>query len=60
MTVTAKEQRLLDASDVTARQLHQALQIVAREVGDDRAATDGALVGAVLLALSEHYRQAAK
>ena len=60
MTATAKEQRLLDASEVTARQLHQALAIVAKEAGEERAATDGALVGAVLLALSEHYRQAAK
>ena len=60
MTSTAKEQRLLDASEVTARQLHQAIQIVEKEVGTDRAASDGALVGAVLLVLSEHYRQAAK
>jgi hypothetical protein len=48
--------RLNKAAELTASQLQRALEIVESAIGIDRARTDGALVGAVLVALSANYR----
>ena len=48
MATTAKDDALLKAADLTAKQLQHALEIVESKVGRERAHLDGALVGAVL------------
>lgn len=56
----SKESELLRATDLTAVQLQQALEIVEAKVGKERVARDGALVGAVLEALATNYRLATR
>jgi hypothetical protein len=51
------EQYMLHAAELTAKQLQQAIEIVASRLGEGRAQTDGALVGAVLLVLADNFRQ---
>ena len=41
MATTAKDEALLKAADLTAKQLQQAIEIVEGRVGNDRAQTDG-------------------
>ena len=53
---TATDDALLKAADLTARQLQQALEIVEGKLGSERAQSDGALVGSVLVALVTNYR----
>ncbi|MGZ5276356.1 MAG: hypothetical protein ACXWCU_10585 [Caldimonas sp.] len=48
------------AAELTARQLQQAIDVVAGKLGADRAQQDGALVGAVLAALADNYREKTK
>jgi DNA polymerase III alpha subunit len=48
MATTAKDEALIKAADLTAKQLQQAIDIVEGKVGKERAESDGALVGAVL------------
>jgi len=53
---TAKDDALLKAADLTARQLEQAIEIVEGKLGAERAQEEGALIGLVLAALVENYR----
>ena len=53
---SATDDALLKAADLTARQLQQALEIVEGKLGSERAQSDGALVGAVLVALVTNYQ----
>ena len=57
---TTNDEALRRASDLTARQLQQALEIAEGKVGRERAASDGVLVGAVLEVLATNYRTAAR
>jgi hypothetical protein len=56
MATTAKDDALLKAADLTAKQLQQAIEIVEGNLGKERAESDGALVGAVLDVLATNYR----
>jgi len=60
MATTAKDDALLKAADLTAKQLQHALEIVESKVGRERAHLDGALVGAVLGVLATNYRHATR
>ena len=60
MATTPKDEALLKAADLTARQLQQAIEIVEGKVGKERAESDGALVGAVLEVLATNYRHATR
>jgi hypothetical protein len=60
MATTAKDDALLKAADLTARQLQQAIEIVESNVGKERAESDGALIGAVLEVLATNYRHATR
>ena len=57
MSESPGEKSLLKAAELTARQLQAAIDIVEGKLGADRAQTDGALLGAVLMALVENYRE---
>ena len=56
MATSSKDEALLRAADLTARQLQQALEIVEEKLGHPRSQENGALVGSVLLAIVENYR----
>lgn len=58
--LSTHDQYMKNAEDFTALQLQQAIDIVETKLGKDRAAQDGALIGAVLLTLAENYRHRAK
>ena len=60
MATTAKDEALLKAADLTAKQLQQAIEIVEGKAGKERAESDGALVGAVLEVLATNYRHATR
>lgn len=48
---------MLEAADLTARQLQQALEIAEGKLGAERAQQGGPLIGAVLMTLAANYRQ---
>ena len=50
------EQYLQNAANLTDELLQHAIAIVEKRLGAERAGSDGALLGAVLAALSENYR----
>lgn len=56
MATTAKEEALLKAANLTARQLQHAIDIVEAKLGPERAQQSGSLVGSVLLAIAHNYR----
>lgn len=52
---TSKDEAMLKAADLTAKQLQHAIDIVEGKLGADRAKDADALLGAVLLTLAENY-----
>ena len=53
----SKDDAMVQAADLTVRQLQQAIDIVEGKLGTERPQADGALLGAVLVVLAENYRQ---
>ena len=50
-----KDEAMLKAADLTAKQLQYAIDVVEGKLGADRAKEAGALVGAVLPTLADNY-----
>jgi len=58
--VATRDEELVKAAELTAKQLQQAIDIVASQFGSENAARDSALVAAVMVALADNYREKTK
>ena len=58
--MATRDEELVKAAELTAKQLQQAIEIVANQFGFENTARDSALVAAVMVALADNYREKTK